>query len=106
MAQIWIPSSADPGDRYRAQTFSLDRTVITRCTVVVSEDGDLCGMPFYEGEEWKAEQHTVMCSKRHEGEIRAFMARRRPEIMKPWDPEYRDWLDSNRRGIAEGRVRW
>lgn len=84
----------------------LQRDVVSTCMVVVNVHGDVCGQKFYKGQEELAAIHSAKCAGEHADEIREWMARRRPDVMKPWDPEYHAWLRQHDQGIREGRVRW
>lgn len=103
--QIWIPGGADPGEQYRDRTTVFGRRVIDRCRIPTA-DGP-CGTPFYEGEpDLHRVQHLARCASENHEHILAERRRRHPDVMRPHDPEYVDWLDKNRQGIAAGIVRW
>lgn len=84
----------------------LQKDVISTCLVVTNLEGDVCGQKFYKGQEALVEQHAIRCTREHGDVIEEWMKIRRPDVMKPWDPEYDNWLRRNKVGIREGRVRW
>lgn len=111
MAEIWIPETADPGERYAGRTRPTrvtpltGRRVVDRCKVP-TPDGP-CGHAFYEDEpEVRKVEHFKECTERNRDLIHDLATKRHPEAMKPWDPEYAAWLEERREGIANGSVRW
>lgn len=74
---------------------------VTRCKVIVSVDGEVCGHPIFEGE--RPEQHIVPCARRHEEHIRAYRDRTHPEIMRAWDKDLEGWIGRHRQEILDGR---
>lgn len=91
MVQIWIPGSA--------------KEVVDRCKIP-TPDGP-CGHAFYAGEsDLKKAQHFKICAHEHMDGILEARQRQHPDVLKPWDPEYADWLDEHKAGIAAGTVKW
>ncbi len=64
---------------------------------------------FYEGEERAYEQHVVLCSKRHDEEMRAQSLREKaPHIFDPGvsgDVELDRWVRVHREALLEDRLR-
>jgi hypothetical protein len=94
--RVWLPGGA---------MRDLQREVVSTCLVPTSADGDVCGAKFVRGQEDLARQHAVKCTRQHADAIQACMARQRPEIMKPWDPELAAWLKQHKDAIMSGRMR-
>lgn len=114
MGEIWIPGSADPGERYASRTRD-ERTgrvapapgkrVVDRCRIP-TENGP-CGHAFLEDEpEVRKVAHLKECAERNAHVIREAAAKHHPDVLKPWDPEYAAWLEERKDGIAAGTVRW
>lgn len=95
--RVWLPPGA---------MRDLQAEVISTCMLVTKIDGTVCGAKFTKGQEHLAEQHAVKCAREHGDVIAEYWKIRRPDVMKPWDPEYSNWLARNRVGISEGRVKW
>jgi hypothetical protein len=82
--QIWVPKSADVGER--AVVAREGEQIVDRCR--------LCGeFVRYAGEPERVMiAHVQRCYSANEQRIREDRERAHPEIMKPWDPEYVSWL--------------
>ena len=66
-----------------------------------------CDTPFYVGEERAYEQHVLLCSARHEDEMRAASLRERePGIFGEGpEPDLERWVKVNAKKIIEGRLK-
>lgn len=95
--RVWLPPGAMK---------DLRADVISTCLMVTDMEGTVCGAQFTRGQEVRVEQHAILCGKLHGDTAEAYLKVRRPDGMKPWDPEYANWLARNRIGINEGRVKW
>lgn len=93
--QIWVPGTADVGDRTVVRHEG--RAVADRCRVCQE-------FVTYEGEPARImEAHIVRCVKKHQEELEVARERAHPEIMKPWDTEFADWMTAHREAVLEGR---
>jgi hypothetical protein len=92
--QIWVPKSADVGDR----------AVVAREGEQVADRCRICwDFVRYEGEPERVMiAHVQRCYAEHEAQLREDRERAHPEIMKPWDPEYVSWL--RKRPDTPGKV--
>lgn len=88
---LWIPTTA--------------QEVVDVCKIP-TPDGP-CGHKFFAGEsDSKKARHFKACAHANEEAIRALREKQHPDVMKPWDPEYKTWLDEHAVGIAAGTVKW
>jgi hypothetical protein len=71
---------------------------------VMTKDGP-CGTLFFPGEERKQGQHAATCAAENHEYLVAYLRTRRPDIMKPWDTEYAEWIDRHRKPLLEGRMK-
>lgn len=74
-----------------------------RCRVVVDVDGTICGRPFFDGQRRQFELHCAACAREHHDVIVAYMKRRHPEVMNPWDTDLASWIRKHSTEILEGR---
>lgn len=77
------------------------------CRVIVDANGELCGKPFYPGEERSFERHVGDCARRHMDLIRAQSPRTRLPAFdeEAWDPEVSEHMRRvGRRMLEEGRL--
>lgn len=77
------------------------------CTVPVSEDGEICGRCWYDGEERAYQAHVGKCARSHLQEIDAQRLKTRAPIFdeESWDPEVAEHLRKvGKRMRAEGRL--
>lgn len=65
----------------------------------------VCGHPFYEDDSGRdVVAHNARCVKENEEHIRAYMARKHPEIQKPWDTDLDRWIAKHKDALVEGRL--
>jgi hypothetical protein len=74
------------------------------CRVPVA-GGNICGKPFFPGEERKQAAHAATCAVENHEHLVAYMEQRRPSVMRPQDEEYAAWVRRNSKLIIAGRVR-
>lgn len=94
--EIWVPGTADVGDR---QVVLDERKVVDRCRICKE-------FVRYEGEPARAmDLHAARCVRRHEEEIREKREREHPSIMRPWDTEFARWMRVNKDDVLRGRLK-
>lgn len=93
---IWVPSSADVGDR---EVVEHHRPVADRCRICKEF------VRYRDEPPAVMEMHAARCVKRHEEQLREQRAREHPEIMRPWDPEMARWMREHKTAVLEGRLK-
>jgi hypothetical protein len=65
---------------------------------------DICGKPFYPGEELAWQRHVGECARAHMDAIKERSPASRNAWAEDWDPEYSAFMEKvGRRMLAEGR---
>jgi hypothetical protein len=94
---IWLPSSAEHGDRPLVSGVDTSREIIDRCRICTE-------FVVYEGDHPRAmELHIRRCVAANEERLREERERQHPSIMAPWDKDFAAWMTKHRDAVLEGR---
>lgn len=97
-----------PGEAASGLTIHLprDEEPVAVCRVPVG-GGEVCGKPFFPGEERAFQKHVGECAREHADEIRAESPRQKMPVFdeETWDPEVAAHMrEVGRRMLREGRL--
>jgi hypothetical protein len=94
---IWLPSSAEHGDRKLVSGVDTTREIVDRCRVCQE-------FVVYEGEHPRTmELHLRRCLRANHDRLMAERERQHPSVMLPWDTDFSSWMQRHREAVLEGR---